>query len=120
MTKNKDGHWQMPGNAANYAAGLGVSTATHGCSDRGMLLCQTSASFFGIKDTNTTQIIDKINQTTDFIDKVSDSFDKYLKHPIYKTGSYLINFGSRFDDAYQYCKNTCDKERWEIDGYGGY
>jgi hypothetical protein len=112
MVKNKDGHWQMRDNAASYAAGLGGSTATHSCTNSGITYCQVVASFSGSGNTNTTLTVDKINQTTDLIGKFTNKFDKYFAHPVYKVGSYLTNFGSRYNNALQYCQSTCDKQKW--------
>jgi len=103
----------MPGNAANYAAGLGVSTATHGCSDNGMMLCQGVAAFSGAENTRVTKIIDTINQATSYVEKFTNAFDKYFANPLYKSGSYIVNFKSRYNNAKQYCQETCDKQRWE-------
>jgi hypothetical protein len=66
---------------------------------------------------HTTLTVDKINQTTDLIGKFTNKFDKYFAHPVYKVGSYLTNFGSRYNNALQYCQSTCDKQKWQIDLY---
>lgn len=120
MAKNKDGHWQMRDNAANDAAGLRVSTSTHSCDDGGIRMCTLTATFLGSGDNNVSNTIDTINQGTDFIDKVSDGFDKYVKHPVYKTGSYFLDWNSRWDVNKQNCIETCGKERWQLKDYGSY